>query len=328
MKVIEINTDDYMLNMPYMREILNLFPNGTFIFTLDFNTNIQHFKQNKKSNEYINDIDLTKKPNYYEECKYEIDKIVSFSRLPIIYDNLQAHNNIQINNKYLNCFNEIIKNVEYKTKDFVDEALFNKFKKIFIYYRLLFIRMYEEKDKIEEINNKQNELLRFDEHGKGHCDLNNAFNSKKNNSYYIKDLSDNRHINKILFMQFYENYNIIFEIVYNIYLFLLDCDENKIIPYFINTNEYNNYDIKNIFDISDNKITLHIMNYDSKSSFFDQTKQLFHPKRIQLFFNNYEQKYRLQYDETDIDKSINKQNDKIRMIQKNNIDSKKYRNLK
>jgi len=290
---MEINTDDYMLNMPYMREILNLFPNGTFIFTLDFSTNIPHFKQNKKSDEYINNIDLVKKPNYYEEHKYEIDKIVSISKLSNISENFQIYNNIQIKNKYLNCFDKIIKNVECKTIGFVDEALFNKFKKLFIYYRLLFIRMYEEKNKIEEINNKQNELLRFDEHGKGHCDLNSAFNSKKNNSYYIKDLSDNRHINKILFMQFYENYNIIFEIVYNIYLFLLDCDENKIIPYFINTNEYNNYDIKNIFDISDNKITLHIMNYDSKSSFFDQTKQLFHPKRIQLIFNNSEQKYRL-----------------------------------
>lgn len=323
MEVVEINVKDYILMMPFMTEILNLFPDGTFIFTLHFNTTIQHFKQNKKSSEYINNIDLTNKPNFYEESKYEINNIVTLNNIPKIFDNSKIFDNNIIINKYLNCFDKIIKNVDCKTIGFVDEILFYKFKKLLIYYRLLFIRMCEQKDKIEEINNKQKELLRLDDHGNGHCELNNAFSSKKNNSFYIKDQNDNRHINEILFNQFYQNYKIIFEIVHYIFCFLLDCNENKMIPSFINTNEYDNYNIKNIFDISDNKITLHLINYDPKSTFFDENKKICHPKKIQLIFNNHKKKYRLQYDEIDVDKSIKKQKQKITMIHKNNIDNKK-----
>jgi hypothetical protein len=327
METIEINVDEYMpiiTAMPFMKEIINLLSNDIFTFNLKFDTKLQHFKQNKKSNEFINNIDLTKRPHFYEESKYEINNIVAISK--ISYDSNKIYNNnnknIPIKNNYLNYFYKIIKNVNCSNINNTDKGLYNKFKKLSIYYRILFIRMYEHKEEIENINNRQTELLRLDNHGDSHCDLNNAFNSKKNNSFYIKNLNDNRHINEILFQQFYENYNIIFEIVYYIYRFLLDCRENKIIPLFINTDEYNDYNIKNIFDTSDNKIILHLINYDQRSSFFNQTKQLYHPKRIQLFFNNHEQKYRLQYDEKNLNESSVIQKDKIIMIQKNNIDNK------
>ena len=46
-------------------------------------------------------------------------------------------------------FYKIIKNVNCSTINNTDKGLYNKFKKLSIYYRILFIRMYEHKEEIE-----------------------------------------------------------------------------------------------------------------------------------------------------------------------------------
>ena len=290
-----IDMKKYIIPLPFFETIINL--SGAFNINIEFNTKIYSFKKRKKDIEYLDNIDISSRPNHYDTTNVEIDEVIS------IFNNIQTNNNIneekifmnKYRNKYCNYYVKIIKNVNLEN-DITDEKL-RQFKKVYIYYKILFIKLYKHMELIDKLKINKNTMLRLDEHGKSHN--NKMMNTlKPNTSHYITVQTDNRHINDILFKQYYKNITILYDTVTLIYSFLLDCLNNKTIPKFI-YNEYDSYtyDIRDIYNEQDNKFTIYMLNIDMHSCFNDKDAKLTHPMRLSLCYNKAMEKYRLQYDD-------------------------------
>jgi hypothetical protein len=80
---------------------------------------------------------------------------------------------------------------------------------------------------------------------------------------------------------------------------LYDCYNNKVIPYFFKDieKEYNNFDIKKIFDDSKNYYFIILLfKFNIKNCITDETTTLNHPQRLQLWFDKATTKYKLMFD--------------------------------
>jgi hypothetical protein len=265
---------------------------------ISFLNKISKFKKSKKDTTFLNELKLESTPKYKEPIDINIEYIEwiynnekSERIFPNINFNQIKNNNFNENNT--NYFENIMKRILIAKNT---KSNYTKFKKTLVYYKLLFIKLYETREEINKIKLDKEKWLRMDEHGCGH-NSKNITATKKNNSFYIQDIDDNRHINELLFDNFYKNVNTILENIILFYLFLLDCYTNKKIPKVIcDLHDDFNYDIRNIIDIICNKIIIYT-EFDICSCFFDNNKKLAHPLRLQLSFNNHTKKYRLQYDD-------------------------------
>jgi hypothetical protein len=291
---MKINLNDVIpiiSRLSFMFELNNVL--NILDFNLKYNTDYQLYKKRKKDNTYIEKVYLSEKYNWYEN--YNVD--VKDLKL---------------------CFELRELNEDEKI---LSEPLFLKTLK---YYRELFDDLKKNKELYDKINNNKSKYLRLDPHGEGHKNIKSAFNPNNNNTFYISD-NDERHINEILFDQFYKNYNIIYNFVYATMNYLtIQKLYNTIPPIFLQIlyNKYN-FDTKIIYDTTNiYKTTLHLVHFNNKCCFFDENNIPCHPYRIQLIYSTKYKKYRLLYENND--KYLNKSEDvvesKITQMHKIKID--------
>ena len=322
----KVTIDNYFPPMPYFKEMINFNILKGVDIDFFFNDKISYFKKSKKKNEYINKLHLETKARAKKDIDIEISLLKFITEnendieidpeLILIENKLSLGNNFNRtnDNKYINI---IPNDISYARLDHNNGQIF---KKAIIYFNVLFIKTYQEKEKIENIRSNIKEYLRLDKHGVGHT-LQNIYFTKANNSYQILNkTNENKHFNEILFEKYYETLKDIHYISIIFFNYLLDCKKHKKIPIFLieNAKKYN-FIVDKIIKIEDNKTSIWDLNYDTNSCFFDSERKLTQPRCIQLIFNKVTSKYRLSYDDKYCDFSESIQQNKLMLIKQKQV---------